>query len=66
MIIGQRVNTKYGTGTVVEFERLTHPISYPLEYADGDRIAVLLDDPTLWPHGKGNPHFLINEVKNVL
>lgn len=63
MKINQRVNTKFGPGIVVEFERLTHPISYPLEYADGDRIAVLLDDPSQWPHGKGNPHFFIKELK---
>jgi hypothetical protein len=62
MIIGQRVNTKYGTGTVIEFERITNVITYVSEYAEGDRIAVLLDDPTLWPYGKGNPHFLIQDI----
>lgn len=62
MKIGQRVNTKFGAGTVAKFERLTHPITYPVEYADGDRIAVLLDDPTQWPHGIGNPHFYIKEI----
>jgi hypothetical protein len=62
MKINQRVSTKFGFGTIVEFERLTDPISYPLEYANGDRIAVLLDDPNQWPHGKGNPHFFIDEV----
>jgi hypothetical protein len=61
--IGQRVSTKFGAGTIVEFERLTHPITYFSEYAEGDRVAVLLDEPTRWAHGKGNPHFLPSDLK---
>ena len=63
--IGQRVNTKFGTGTVIEFERaiVRFPISYETEYREGDRVAVLLDEPTRWAHGKGNPHFLASDLK---
>ena len=68
MKINQRVNTKFGFGTIVEFERLTHPISYPLEYSDGDRIGVLLDEPTNWvchtPRNK--PYFLANDILGEL
>jgi len=64
MKINQRVNTKFGPGTIVEFERLTHPIQYVLEYAAGDRIGVLLDEPTNWAgHTPTNkPYFVAGDI----
>lgn len=51
-IIGQRVMTKYGTGTVSHFERIAHvnkPVQYVSTYTEGDRIGVTLDKPENWP-----------------
>ena len=67
MKTGQRVDTKFGTGTVAGFERITsvmEPITNPPEYAPGDRVAVALDDPTRWViQGQGNPYFYANEIQ---
>lgn len=51
-IIGQRVMTKYGTGTVAHFEHIAHvnkPMQYVSTYTHGDRIGVTLDNPENWP-----------------
>ena len=64
MQIGQRVDTKFGTGTVAGFERITPEITHPSEYAPGDRVAVALDDPTRWAiRNGGHPYFYANEVQ---
>lgn len=59
-LIGQRVNTsKYGPGTVIGFERVTHvnaPIQHPETYESGDRIQVALDTPSNWPGAKFTTH----------
>ena len=66
MKTGQRVDTKFGTGTVAGFERITsvrEPITNPPEYAPGDRVAVALDDPTQWFIRGCNPYFYADEIQ---
>jgi hypothetical protein len=50
MYIGQRVNTKYGPGTVECFERIDEKLklSHPENYCDQCRIGVRLDVPENW------------------
>ena len=63
MQIGQRVNTKFGTGTVVGYERITTIITHPAEYEENDRIEVKLDTPENWViQHKGNPYFYIDDL----
>ena len=63
MQIGQRVDTKFGAGTVAGFERIAHDITHHDTYQEGDRIEVALDDPTKWViRNYGNPYFYANEI----
>lgn len=68
MQIGQRVDTKFGTGTVAGFERAATGITRPSEYAPGDRVEVALDDPKRWVISNllvGNPYFYANEINQL-
>ena len=64
-IIGQRVDTKFGAGTVVDFERTTfNKVEHCTEYDAGDRIGVQLDTPENWAcHSvsSGVPYFLASD-----
>lgn len=65
-IKGQRVTTPHGLGTILNFERVVHvrlPVTYVDEYVAGDRIQVQLDDPDLWVHGVGNPHYSARDIQ---
>lgn len=64
--IGQRVRGPHGTGTILQFERIdsvSKPVEYSSEYRTGDRIAVQLDDPTIWSHGVGHPHYASRDLE---
>ena len=68
MKTNQRVNTKFGTGTVIRFERITcvnAPIDYPSEYSLGDRIEIKLDDPLKWVIKGSNPYFYFSELIDI-
>lgn len=60
-----RVNTKFGTGTVIGFERITAEITYPLEYLPGDRVEIKLDDPSKWVIQGSNPYFYPSELSEI-
>ena len=62
MQIGQRVDTKFGAGTVAGFERIERAITRHDTYQEGDRIEVALDDPTKWVIRGCNPYFYANEI----
>lgn len=70
MHIGQRVNTKYGAGTVECFEYIDSGLKLhkPEKYIVGSRIGVRLDSPENWilsQAAQSPPFFDIGELTPI-
>ena len=70
--VNDRVMTKFGAGTIVEFEHIksvNSPVSYSKEYKKGDRIGVSLDHPSNWScsiHSSKVPFFMPADLSEYI